>query len=322
MRRSYWLAAAVVCALALSHLPAFAARATTSFDAIETELVARQDALEEPLDRTTKKTAKLYARSLEKLVKDTDSLKSEIKRGAQVLGKLSKLDDPDVTALVDEALVALAEEVFDAIDEAQIALDSALAKVPQKKVQKQIDGARSLTSRSLDASSAKKRLRFLQKAESKARRALALAAKVRPVAGGGGGGGESCPGRLLKGGESVTITLDAGGSFRVDSINFDTVEVGDKATTTISFYDCTGDDPVVVNVILPAPTPAGSYSGSAENPAAVVSFSAGAADAVLTETLDGSAELTRADARLVMTFEFTLNGVLYEGTVDADARNR
>lgn len=167
----------VGCVLALAGA-AFGARATPSFDALEAGVVELQNSIRSPRDAKTRRASRVYVSVIIKLSRDTRSLRQELSRGRRILRKLDRLDDPAVDALVSGAVAALADEIYDVLDEAQLRLESSLSKASRDKAQRQIDIARNLTVRGSAAVKLKTQLGHLIRAEARARRALALAGTV------------------------------------------------------------------------------------------------------------------------------------------------
>jgi hypothetical protein len=319
MKATHWTAA--ICVLGLLGA-AFGERATTSFDQLEDGVVELQNALPGTRNPLERRASKVYVSVITKLSRDTGSLKAELKRGRQILPKLQKLEDPAVDALVVGAVDALADEIYGTLDEAQRVLDGLPAdpakRPSRQKVQTLLDVTRNHIERGVAAVKVKTTLAFLLRAEAKARRALRLAGKVAPHE--PGGDGDECLGREIDAGEAISVTEGSAAPASFDAIGFATVQVEDRATTTVSLYDCTKDGTRVVNVTLPAPTPTGAYEQGAAAPEDAATFAIGTVGQTLAESTSGSAELTSVVDRLVMTFTFTADGVTTSGSVDVDPR--
>lgn len=217
--RSAALAALTLAALAVLVVPAVAARFTSRFDPLETELQQRSAELSRLTDKASKSRKKLFDGALKKLGKTTTSLKAEIKLGRQAAAPLvKKLDAADaVVTDFSSAADGLRSDVQDRLDAVQAAVDAAIAKkVTAAQVQKQIDAARSKLESSDVQTNVVKRFVRIGQAEAKVTQAEKLAPKI---AGGGGGAGKP-----LRAGEVAQVDEDgAGNTIVFDKFKFEQI---------------------------------------------------------------------------------------------------
>ncbi len=306
--------------LALS-LAAFGARFTSAFDTVESTVQDLQAALPPKLDKAQKKAAKTYRSTLKKLRKDTTSLKSEIKLGKGLVGKLLKLGDEDVGAALEASVERLRHEVQNALELAQQKLGSVPTKITPAKVQKQLDAGFAAMEAAAAQGKLKKRIALFGKAEARARKAEKLIGKLT---GGGGGGGGDCEGQDIGPGDTLDITRN-GADFGAAKYSVETVTDDFGTKTVVTLTNCTSNRKLVLT--FPSPLFPGSYSGGSIFPENKVGFFAGPAQdgGFGISNFGGSATVMNVATRLQLTFSWSTGDAgsdfdgLYEGMIDIPA---
>lgn len=190
--------------VAVLSVVALALRATTHLDALEAELQARSAALVGDLEKAEKKDKKLFDGLLAQLDKTTDSAKKEIQLARKVGGKLAgkKPGDEVFADLLDAAATGLAADVSSRLSTVNAALNQLPTKVTVEKIRKKVSSGQAKLGDAALQPTYKKRMVRIAQAESAARSAEKLLAKLDI------GPGGSCPGQAFAAGEGASVLRD------------------------------------------------------------------------------------------------------------------